>query len=258
MAIDNALYSRLADTWWTEDSVLCLLRLHLNPCRFGYFEEVFTQRLGGTLAGKRVLDIGCGGGILSEELARAGCEVTGLDPSEESLVAAREHAAQSGLKIDYVHGFAEQLPFPDQAFDIVCCCDVLEHVQDLGQVIAETNRVLKPGGAYFFDTVNRTFISWLFFIKVAQDWPSTAYMPPNLHEWKMFIRPQELRKRLQACGLDQREFVGMSPNVGPLRVLRDLRRLKRGEINFRDYGASMKIVRSRDLSGSYMGYAVKP
>ena len=138
MVIDNQIYSRLADTWWTDESVLCLLRMHVNPCRFAYFREVLGERLGIDPRGCRVLDIGCGGGFLTEEFARLGCRVVGIDPSEASLETVREHAAAAGLDIEYRQSFAEQLPFDDGQFDIICCCDVLEHVRDLSAVIAET------------------------------------------------------------------------------------------------------------------------
>jgi 2-polyprenyl-6-hydroxyphenyl methylase/3-demethylubiquinone-9 3-methyltransferase len=258
MVIDNQIYSRIANTWWTEDSVLCLLRMHVNPCRFAYFREVLSKRLAVDPRGCRVLDIGCGGGFLTEEFARLGCRVVGIDPSAESLEVARAHAAQGGQAIDYRQGFAEQLPFDDGEFDIVCCCDVLEHVRDLPAVIAETARVLRPGGPFFFDTINRTWTSWFFYIKVAQDWKSTAYMPPDLHDWKMFIRPAELRAQLLDHGLAVRDLVGFAPNIGPLKVLRELRKLKRRAITMGDYARQLKIVRTRDLSCAYMGYAVKP
>ncbi len=258
MVIDNQIYSRLADTWWTDESVLCLLRMHVNPCRFAYFREVLGERLGIDPRGCRVLDIGCGGGFLTEEFARLGCRVVGIDPSEASLETAREHAAAAGLDIEYRQSFAEQLPFDDGQFDIICCCDVLEHVRDLSAVIAETGRVLKPGGPFFFDTINRTWRSWFFYIKVAQDWESTSYMPPNLHEWSMFIKPAELREQLSNNGLSVQELLGFAPNIGPFKVLSELRKLKRGAIGFGDYARQVQIVRTGDMSCAYMGYAVKP
>lgn len=257
MVIDNQIYSQLADTWWTEDTVLCLLRMHVNPCRFAYFREVI-DRMKIDPRQCRVLDIGCGGGFLSEELARLGCRVVGVDASAESLETARAHAAMSGFDIDYRHAFAEQLPCDDREFDFVCCCDVLEHVRDLPAVISEISRVLKPGAPFFFDTINRTWRSWFFYIKVAQDWESMSYMPPNLHDWKMFIKPEELRAQLAASGLDMQEVLGFLPNIGPFKVISELRKLKRGEMTFGDYARQMQIVRSRDVSCAYMGHAVKP
>ncbi|MBA2116425.1 bifunctional 2-polyprenyl-6-hydroxyphenol methylase/3-demethylubiquinol 3-O-methyltransferase UbiG [Bremerella alba] len=255
--IDNEVYSRIADTWWTEDSVLCLLRHHLNPCRFDYFDEVLEQRLGKKLANCRVLDVGCGGGFLTEEFAKRGCEVVGVDPSAESIEVARAHAIQSGLDITYHVGYAEHLPCDDASFDVICCCDVLEHVQDLEQVIADATRVLKPDGVYCFDTVNRTFISWLFYIKIAQEWSWTSYIPENLHDWRMFVRPKELTALFANNGMAAQDFVGMGPNINGLRVVQELRRLKTGKIDFRGFADQMKTIRTRDMACSYMGYATK-
>ncbi len=257
MVIDNQIYSQLADTWWTEDSVLCLLRMHVNPCRFAYFREIL-DILALDPRECRVLDIGCGGGFLTEEFARIGCRVVGVDPSAESLEVARAHAAHSGLDIDYRPGFAEDLPCDDREFDVVCCCDVLEHVRDLPRVIAQVSRVLRPGGPFFFDTINRTWRSWFFYIKVAQDFQSMSYMPPNLHDWKLFIRPDELRGHLATSGLAMQDVVGFVPNIGPLKVISELRKLKRGAITFGDYARGMQIVRTTDLSCAYMGHALKP
>lgn len=255
--IDNDIYSRIADSWWKDDSVLCLLRHHLNPCRFDYFQEVLSARIQKPLSECRVLDVGCGGGFLSEEFAKVGCQVVGIDPSLQSLEAARAHAQLNNHDIEYHEGYAENLPYEDASFDIVCCCDVLEHVRNIEQVIADASRVISNEGIYCFDTVNRTLISWLFYIKIAQDWKSTSYMPPNLHDWKMFVRPRELRKLFRRHRMEAKDFVGMGPNVNPFRVIHELRRLKRGEIDFSGFSSQMKTIRTSDMSCSYMGFAQK-
>ena len=157
-SLDNALYDRLADSWWDESGLLHSLTA-LNPARFGYMRRVLVEELRISPLGLRVLDIGCGGGLLAEEFARLGCVVTGVDPSAESLAAAREHAMSQGLAIRYQCARGEALPFADASFDAAFCCDVLEHVDDLSRVIAETARVLRPRGIYLFDTINRTFLS---------------------------------------------------------------------------------------------------
>src|SRR3954454_10383970 len=124
----------------------------------------------------------------------------GVDPSEESLAAARMHAAGQGLAIGYQCALGEALPFRDASFDVVYCCDVLEHVNEVRRVIAETARVLRPGGIYLYDTINRTLQSRLIVIKLLQEWRWTALMPLRLHDWKMFIRPAELQRALVLHG----------------------------------------------------------
>ncbi len=192
MPVDNELYNQMGDIWWNENEVFSTLLLWLNPVRFGYFRQILLEKLKVDPRGKETLDVGCGGGLLAEQFARLGCKVTGVDPSERSLATARAHAQQSGLDINYLVGVGEHLPFADAAFDIVYCCDVLEHVSSLEQVISEIARVLKPGGIFCYDTINRTLLSKLVLIKMAQEWQATRFMPPNLHDWQQFIKPREL------------------------------------------------------------------
>ena len=257
MPVDNELYDRLAGSWWDERGFLHAL-VALNPARFGYMRRVLTEEFGLQPEGLRVLDVGCGGGLLAEEFARLGCTVTGVDPSEASLAAAREHAAGQGLAIEYRRARGEALPSPDASFDLAYCCDVLEHVDDLRQVIAETARVLKPGGVYFFDTANRTARSWLIVIKVLQEWRATSIMPPRLHDWDMFIRPDELRRVLEQHGLVPGGLTGLKPRAGPLRLLRTLRQRKRGLLSYVEATRRMDLGESPDTSISYIGYAFKP
>ena len=193
MPVDNQLYDRLGDTWWDEDSLLSLLRTAMNPARFGYMRRVLVEELGIDPQGTAALDVGCGGGLLAEEFARLGCRVTGVDPSTESLETARAaRRAARGSRSNTWRRTGEQLPFQDASFDVVYCCDVLEHVDDLQQVLDESARVLRPGGVYMYDTINRTRRSKLVMIKLFQEWRSTALMEPNLHDWDMFIKPSEL------------------------------------------------------------------
>jgi 2-polyprenyl-6-hydroxyphenyl methylase/3-demethylubiquinone-9 3-methyltransferase len=204
-----------------------------------------------------VLDVGCGGGLLAEEFARLGCAVTGVDPSQESLAAAREHAATQGLAIGYQRGSGEALPFVADSFDVVYCCDVLEHVNDLRQVIAETARVLKPGGVYLYDTINRTPQSRLLVIKLLQEWRWTALMPPRLHDWNMFIRPAELGRLLEQHGLLPGGLTGLKPRAHPLRLVQALRQRKRGRLSYAEAVERMDLGESADTSVSYIGYARK-
>lgn len=257
MAVDNAVYDRMADTWWDESGFLHALAA-LNPARFGYMRRVLIEELRLAPIGLEVLDVGCGGGLLAEEFARLGCTVTGVDPSEESLAAARTHAATQGLAIEYQRALGEALPFGDGNFDVVYCCDVLEHVTDWCRVIAETARVLRPRGIYLYDTINRTPQSRLIVIKLLQEWRWTALMPPRLHDWKMFIRPAELRRMLAQHGLVPGGLTGLKPRANPLRVIRALRRRKRGLLSYAAAVREMDLAESSDTSVAYIGYARKP
>src|ERR1700749_5016471 len=139
-SVDNDVYDRLGGSWGDETSLLNLLHGSVTPGRFAYFRDVLARQYGAELAGLQVLDIGCGGGFLAEEFANLGCLVSGVDPSAVSIGAARVHAAEQGLRINYRVGAGEELPFPDAAFNVACCCDVLEHVADVDRVISETAR----------------------------------------------------------------------------------------------------------------------
>lgn len=256
MPVDNQLYDTLAGSWWDESGVLSTLQ-GLNPARFGYMRRILTVELGLDLQERRTLDVGCGGGLLAEEFARLGCAVTGIDPSAKSLEAARAHARREGLAIEYRQGVGESLPFPAGAFKIVYCCDTLEHVEDLDKVLGEIARVLNPGGIFLYDTLNRTFRSWLFMIKVLQDWDSTSLMPPNLHDWKSFIKPRELLAGMAAHGLEGRSQTGLTPGVGPVQALRILRARKRGEISYLEAFRRLGMRESRDRSVLYAGWTRK-
>jgi 2-polyprenyl-6-hydroxyphenyl methylase/3-demethylubiquinone-9 3-methyltransferase len=254
--VDNQVYDEMAGSWWDESGFLHVLR-GFTPARFGYMRRVLTADLGIDPRGRKTLDIGCGGGILAEEFARLGCAVTGIDPSARSLEAARAHARAAGLAIDYRRGTGESLPFPDATFEVAYCCDVLEHVGDLPKVIAEISRVLKPGGIFLYDTINRTLRSKLVIIKLFQEWSWTSFMPPGFHDWRMFIKPEELLSLLAGNGLRNRDLTGLSPGVHPLRVVSILRARKRGKISYLEAARRIGLRESRDRSVLFLGYAVK-
>ena len=256
--IDNTVYNQQANIWWDENQVLHLLKSSVNPARVGYFRRLLYEVLQLDCDDTPALDVGCGGGILAEEFARIGFHVVGIDPSEQSLATARQHAQSAGLTIDYHRGTGESIFYADNTFPVVYCCDVLEHVRDLPKVISEIYRVTKPGGYFFFDTLNRTFISKLVAIKIWQEWKSTAFMPPRLHEWRMFIRPDELKELLIKTGFEFREFRGTSPDVSLPKMIGLLRQRARGKIGYKELGQNFKLVESNDLNVLYMGYAVKP
>jgi 2-polyprenyl-6-hydroxyphenyl methylase/3-demethylubiquinone-9 3-methyltransferase len=255
--INNDVYDQQAGSWWDENQCLHLLKSSVNPARVGYFRRLLDEVLKFDYRGTPALDVGCGGGILAEEFAAMGFQVTGIDPSEQSLATARQHAQSIGLSIDYQKGTGESIPFADNTYPIVYCCDVLEHVRDLPKVIDEIYRVTKPGGVFFFDTLNRTFISKLVAIKIWQEWKSTAFMPPRLHEWRMFIRPEELKRLLTQSGFECKEFRGTSPDVSIPKMISLLRKRAKGVIGYRELGQKFKLVESDDLKILYMGYAVK-
>ena len=197
-------YSDLAETWWQDSGPFQDL-LHLNPPRFAFFDTFVAD-----WNHKRVLDLGCGGGFVSEELARRGAQVMGVDPAAPLLNVARRHASQNSLNIDYREGSGEQVPAADSHFDIVVCVDVLEHVNNLDSVLREVHRVLKPGGLFLYDTINRNVFSFLWMI-VALEWVS-GRIPRGTHDWRKFIRPAEIRDRLQSCGFESLEQAGITIN----------------------------------------------
>jgi 2-polyprenyl-6-hydroxyphenyl methylase / 3-demethylubiquinone-9 3-methyltransferase len=256
MPVDNDLYNRLSDTWWDETGFLNILQSALNPVRVWFLERGLRAQFN-ALEGLQVLDVGCGGGLLAEELARRGCAVTGVDPSRDSLEVARAHAAGSALSIKYLAGVAEALPFADEHFDAVICCDVLEHVDDLGAAVKEAARVLRPGGLYLYDTINRTRRSKLLFIKLFQEWRATAFMEPNLHDHAMFIRPAELHTLLRASSLTPGPVVGIAPGVAPPRTIALLRARARGSMTYGQFGRALQMRETHDTSALYAGTATK-
>lgn len=255
--IDNDLYHADGDRWWQSDSPFYLIQSSFNPARVGYFRNKLFNELKVNPQGKAALEVGCGGGVLCEEIARMGFDVTGIDPSEHSLQIATSHAKANSLRIKYAKGIGEALPYQDNSSDIVFCCDVLEHVRDLPKVISEISRVLKPGGVFCYDTFNRTFMSKLVAINISQMWKRWAFAPPNLHVWKMFIKPDELTSLLRQNHLEWKEHWGMEPNVSLLVLLRYLRKRARGEITYKDLGEKLFMVKSGNMSIMYMGYAIK-
>lgn len=255
--IDNQIYDKVSNTWWDEDGFMAILRTAVNPPRFNYFQKILFSQPQLNLQGLRVLDIGCGGGLLSEKFAALGCSVTGVDQSVPSLSAAKAHAQAMELDIEYLQGSAEHLSFPDHHFDIICCCDVLEHLDSVDVVIQELSRVLKPGGIFFFDTINRTPASKLFAIKIAQDCSLTRFIPRNVHVWEKFIRPHELERSLRQHGFPQTSFVGLAPGANPFPALIALVRRKLGNISFAEFGNKIQLQESKNLAIAYMGFSVR-
>lgn len=190
---DHEFFGTYADEWWAEGAMMAPLR-SFNPLRFEYF-----GRFDVPVDGARVLDVGCGGGFTCEYLAERGADVTGLEVNPDLLRAAREHASAGGLVIDYVPGVAEALPFDDASFDVVTCVDVLEHVEDVGRAVAEMARVLRPGGWFCFDTINRTLWARANMIWIPER--LLRIVPRGAHDFDKFITPREMLVALGAAGL---------------------------------------------------------
>jgi len=256
MEVNNAIYENLGHTWWDSDAgfEVSSLRYCLNPLRYSFFKRNLHQI---PLTGNTMLDIGCGGGFLAEEFAKDGYEVTGIDPAVNSIQAARQHAAQCNLPIHYHVGRGESLPFPDFKFDVVACCDVLEHVDDVNRVIAEAARTLKRGGVFLFDTVNRTLKSRIVLIKVWQDWGLAGFSEPNVHVWERFIKPVELGAILRLNGLEPGEMKGISPKKHPAALIMALLRIRAGRMRGRAIAEAFAMRETNDLDVSYMGLATR-
>ncbi|HEY9907158.1 MAG TPA: bifunctional 2-polyprenyl-6-hydroxyphenol methylase/3-demethylubiquinol 3-O-methyltransferase UbiG [Thermosynechococcaceae cyanobacterium] len=239
---DLEFYDLSAAEWWDENAKIYALN-SLNPARFAFFDRYLT--LG---SGCKVLDVGCGGGFSCEFLARRGAIVSGVDQSAPCIESAKAHALESGLTIDYQQSVAEILPFDSEQFDCVVCVDVLEHVADLSAVIQEIQRVLKPNGLFFFDTVNRTFKSKLMMIWLLED--LLQEIPRGIHDWHKFIKPEELSTLMQQVGFAEIEMQGFNlfgrSIFEQIRAYRYYRKTKQFQISI-----------SSDLSLSYIGKAVK-
>ena len=199
-------FSALAHRWWDPNSEFKPLH-DINPLRLGLIERAV-----GGLRGKRALDVGCGGGILSEAMAGRGADVKGIDLADKALKVARLHMLESGAAVDYeaisVEALAAREP---QSFDLVTCMEMLEHVPDPAQTIAACARLVRPGGQLFFSTLNRNPKSYLFAIIGAEY--VLKMLPRGTHDWARFIRPSELARMCRAAGLECAELTGMSYNV---------------------------------------------
>ncbi len=199
-----AKFEALAYKWWDQESEFKPLH-EINPLRVNWIDEHIP------LAGKTVLDVGCGGGILSEAMARRGAKVTGIDMGEAPLSVARLHQLESGLEVDYRQITAEALAceMPEQ-FDVVTCMEMLEHVPDPSSVIHACAKMVKPGGQVFFSTLNRNPKSYLFAIIGAEY--VLKLLPRGTHDFKKFIRPSELGMCCRTAGLEVQDIIGLTYN----------------------------------------------
>jgi 2-polyprenyl-6-hydroxyphenyl methylase / 3-demethylubiquinone-9 3-methyltransferase len=202
-----ARFSRLAGQWWDVRGPMAALH-KFNPVRLAYIRD--PKRLD-SLAELRVLDIGCGGGILSEPLARLGASVTGADPSDSNIAVAQHHAAQSGLAIDYRNTSAEALAEAGESFDVVLAMEVVEHVADVGLFVDVAAAMVKPEGLLFVATLNRTMKSFALAIVGAEY--ILRWLPRGTHQWDKFVTPNELEIALEQSGMQIAGETGVIYNL---------------------------------------------
>jgi len=203
-AAEVAKFDALAARWWDPDGEFRPLH-EINPLRLDWIRKY------ANVDGSKVLDIGCGGGILTEAMAAAGATATGLDMAEKPLAVARLHQIESGLDVNYQQGTAEELASKEAGqYDVVTCLEMLEHVPEPSQVIASACRLVRPGGDVFFSTINRTPRSFMFAIVGAEY--VLKLLPAGTHEYQKFIRPSELESWARDAGLQHRSSIGMHYN----------------------------------------------
>lgn len=199
-----AKFDDLAARWWDPQGDFKPLH-DLNPLRLQFIEER------APLAGKRVLDAGCGGGILAESMAQRGAEVVGIDAAEATIGVAKLHRLESGIKVDYRHATPEELAHQEpQHYDIITCMELLEHVPDPSSVVNACGTLVRPGGHVFFSTINRNPKAYLLAIIGAEY--VLRLLPKGTHDYAKFIKPSELAKWSRAAGLQLEAITGLSYN----------------------------------------------
>lgn len=205
-AAELAKFAALAHQWWDPESELFGPLHRMNPLRLAHIE-----RLAGDLAGKRVIDVGCGGGILAESMAARGARVTGIDLAERSLKVASLHRLESGVEVDYRLVSAEEAARAEAgAYDVVTCLEMLEHVPDPASTVRACAALARPGGWVVFSTINRNARSFLFAIVGAEY--VLGLLPRGTHEYARFITPSELAAHCRAAGLATADITGLAFN----------------------------------------------
>lgn len=199
-------FSAVASKWWDMEGEFAPLH-KINPLRTQWILDHANK-----LEGKKVIDVGCGGGILAESLAKAGADVTGIDLAQKSLTVARLHSLESQLSIDYkkipAEEMAEQYP---EHFDVVTCMEMLEHVPDPHSIIRACTQMVKPGGWVFFSTINRNLKSFFQLIVAAEY--ILGMVPRGTHSYKQLLKPSELRQTIEQSGLSIRDIKGLEYNI---------------------------------------------
>jgi 2-polyprenyl-6-hydroxyphenyl methylase/3-demethylubiquinone-9 3-methyltransferase len=208
-------FRRMAEEWWDPKGKFRPLH-RFNPVRLQFLKERICGHFGRDaradrpLAGLRVLDLGCGGGLVAEPLTRLGAEVVGLDATARNVEVARLHAAESGLVIDYRHGAAEDLAEGGEAFDAVLALEIVEHVASLEAFVAAAAKLTKPKGVLVLATLNRTLKAFALAIVGAEY--VLGWLPKGTHDWRKFVRPSELEAALRSSGLVLAEATGVTYN----------------------------------------------
>ena len=210
IAAEVERFNQLSVTWWNKQGPMRPLHV-INTLRLDYVTSQVARHAGRTpskaLYGLRVLDVGCGGGLLSEPMARQGAVVVGVDASPGNIAAARRHAELHGVAIDYRLGEPAEVVASHEQFDVVLALEVIEHVNDMPAFLASAASRLAPGGVLFVSTIDRTWKSFLFAIVGAEY--ILKLLPRGTHQWSMFVRPEELNAALADEGLVRRDLCGM-------------------------------------------------
>jgi 2-polyprenyl-6-hydroxyphenyl methylase/3-demethylubiquinone-9 3-methyltransferase len=220
-------FAREADAWWDPDGSFAALH-RLNPTRLGFIRTELLAHFGANasrlqpFAGRSLLDIGCGGGLVAEPMARLGFRVTGIDAGSEAIAVAKAHAAAGGLAIDYRVGTAEALAAAGESFDVVLALEVVEHVADLDLFFESVGRLARPGGAFIAATLNRTARSFAMAILGGEY--LLRWLPRGTHDWRKFRRPSEIVLGLARNGIVATRLVGIAynPAAGSWSLSRNL------------------------------------
>ncbi len=231
-------FSRIAEEWWDPNGKFAPLH-RLNPLRLGYIRDRAAGHCqrdplsGSPLQGLSLLDIGCGGGLLCEPMARLGAAVTGIDAAGRNIATARLHAEGQGLAIDYRETTAEALAAEGRQFDIVLALEIIEHVADIDLFLRSCGQLTKPGGLVFLSTLNRTAKAWALAIAGAEY--LLRWLPRGTHDWKKFLKPSEVVRGLRSAGVETQEIVGVV--YGPLSRAWSLNK-RDLDVNYMLYGVA--------------------
>lgn len=241
IVINNDFYDFLKEGWYTETNHPVALLRHENAARLPWIIESIENRVGSFA---KILDVGCGAGLLANPLSERGYDVTGVDLSKESLLCAGNH--DTTKKVKYLYGNALDLPFEDKSFDVVLAMDLLEHVDMPVKVIKECSRILRSHGLLFFHTFNKNFFSYLFIVKGIEWFVKNT--PKNMHVYNLFIKPKDMLEMLEENNLFPDTWTGLRPKFSKAFFQMLMKREIPEELSF---------TLCKSLLTGYMGIAVK-